>query len=251
MKFRVVFAIFVLSAILPGGPVCSADAGDPPVIEAKAAELLRQMSDFLNGLRQFSFHTENSVDTVLPSGQKLQLGRAVDVFVRRPDRLRAQIDGDLLDQELFYDGRSITLFTKKANYYATIEAPPTIEAAMDHAIQSFGLVAPLVDLIYQKSYEILTEDVQSGFYVGLSSVLGVECHHLAFRGEELDWQIWVENSATPLPKKLVMTTKWVSGAPQFTALLTKWDVSPQLKDSFFIFVAPDNAQKIEFLPAEK
>ena len=77
-----------------------------------AAELLRQMSDFLNGLRQFSFHTENSVDTVLPSGQKLQLGRAVDVFVRRPDRLRAQIDGDLLDQELFYDGRSITLFTK-------------------------------------------------------------------------------------------------------------------------------------------
>ena len=93
--------------------------------------------------------------------------------------------------------------------------------------------------------------MQSGFYAGLSAVLGVECHHLAFRGEETDWQIWIENSERPLPKKCVITTKWVAGAPQFTALLTNWDVSPQLKDSLFTFVPPGKAQKIEFLPVDE
>ena len=136
------------------------------------------------------------------------------------------------------------------NYYATIDAPPTIEAAMDHAEQSFGLVAPLADLMYKNSYDLLTEDVQTGFYVGLSTVFGVECHHLAFRAEETDWQVWIETGERPFPKKFVITSKWVAGAPQFTGLLTKWDVSPELKDSLFIFVAPEGADQIEFLPAE-
>jgi hypothetical protein len=208
------------------------------------------MSDYLNSLEQFTLHTENSIDTILEPGQKLQLGRAVDVFVRRPDRFRANIKGDVFDQELFYDGKSITLFGKKVSYYATIKAPSTIEGAMDHAEQSFGLVAPLADLMYKNSYDILMEDVQSGFYVGLSTVLGVECHHLAFRGEETDWQVWIENSERPLPKKFVITSKWMAGAPQFTGLLTKWDVTPQLKDSLFTFVAPQGAHQIEFLPTE-
>jgi hypothetical protein len=209
------------------------------------------MSEYLNSIETFSLHTENSVDTILDSGQKLQLGRAVDVFVRRPDRLRANVRGDFRDQELYYDGKSITLFTKDVNYYAIIEAPPNIEGAMDHAIESFGLVAPLVDLIYRNSYDILTEDVQAGFYVGPSRVLGVETHHLAFRGGEIDWQVWIEDSETPLPRKFVITSKWITGAPQFTALLTKWDVSAQFGDDLFAFAPPEGAQKIEFLPVEK
>jgi hypothetical protein len=250
MFCRTVYSILFLCVILPAFSAFGADAGDPPAIEAKTAQALRQMSEYLNTFKQFTFHAENSVDTLLSSGQKVQLGRAVDVFVWRPDRFRANIKGDVFDQELFYDGKSITLFGKKVNSYATMEAPSNIEAAMDHAMDSFGLVAPLADLMYRNSYDILTEDVQSGGYVGLSTVLGVECHHLAFRAEETDWQIWIENSKTPLPRKFVITSKWIAGAPQFSALLTNWDISAQLKDSLFTFVAPGGAEKIEFLPTE-
>ncbi|NIO04197.1 MAG: DUF2092 domain-containing protein [Proteobacteria bacterium] len=59
------------------------------------------MSEYLNSLEEFTLHTENSVDTILDSGQKLQLGRAVDLFVRRPDRLRANVKGDLRDQVVY------------------------------------------------------------------------------------------------------------------------------------------------------
>ena len=250
MLYRTLCFIAALCLVLLSYPAFSADSANPPAIEVKADKLLRQMSEYLNTLEQFTLHTENSVDTLLATGHKVQLGRAVEVFVRRPDRFRANIKGDIFDQGLYYDGKSITLFGKKVNYYATIKAPPTIEAAMNHAEQSFGLVAPLADLMYRNCYDLLMEDVKVGFYVGLSTVLGVECHHLAFRAEETDWQVWIEAGERPVPKKFVITSKWVAGAPQFTGLLTMWDVSPQLKDSLFTFVAPEGAHQIEFLPAE-
>ena len=220
-------------------------------IDPQADSILRQMSEYLGGFQQFTLHIENSVDTLQQFNQKLQLSRAVNMFVKRPNRLRANIDGDRVDQELYYDGKYITLYSKDVNVYASLDAPPTIDAAMDYAIESYGLVAPMVDLIYTDAYEILIGDVQSGSYVGLSKVFGVECRHLAFQGAETDWQIWIENSKTPLPRKIVLTSKWVAGAPQFTAFFNNWDTSTPIKESVFSFKAPETAEKIEFLPAGK
>lgn len=250
MGRRIIFINLMLCAVLFSCPALAHDSGGEGAVEAKTDKVLRQMSEYLNSLNQFSIHIESSVDVPLAYGQKIQLGRSIDVLVRRPDRLRADIKGDFLDQQLFYDGKQITLYGKKVNYYATMAASATIESALDYAEQSFGLVAPAADLIYRNSYDILAEDVQSGGYVGLSTVLGVECHHLAFRGKETDWQIWVENSKTPFPRKFIITSKWLAGSPQFTALLTNWDVSAEPKDSRFIFVAPAEAEKIDFLPPE-
>ncbi|MFC1825128.1 DUF2092 domain-containing protein [Thermodesulfobacteriota bacterium] len=237
--------------LLVSVPALSGAQENKTSIDPQADSILRQMSGYLGGIQQFSFHIENSIDTLLPCNQKLQLSRAVDMFVKRPNRLRANIDGDRVSQELYYDGKSITLYGKDMNVYASLDAPPTIDAAMDYAIESYGLVAPMVDLIYGDSYEILIEAVQSGSYVGLSKVFGVECHHLAFQGAETDWQIWIENSKTPLPRKFVLTSKWVAGAPQFTAFLNSWDASTPIKESIFSFKAPDTVEKIEFLPAGK
>ncbi|MCK5722012.1 MAG: DUF2092 domain-containing protein [Gammaproteobacteria bacterium] len=237
--------------LLMSVPALSGAQEKKPSIDPQADNTLRQMSAYLGGFQQFTFHIENSVDTLLPCKQKLQLSRAVDMFVKRPNRLRANIDGDRVSQELYYDGKSITLYGKDVNVYASLDAPPTIDAAMDYAIESYGLVAPMVDLIYGDSYEILIENVQSGSYVGLSKVFGVECHHLAFQGAETDWQIWIENSKTPLPRKIVITSKWVAGAPQLTTFLNNWDASTPIKESIFSFKAPDTAEKIEFLPADK
>ncbi len=239
------FSVLVFSAGL------SAAQTTAPAIEPKADKILRQMSKHMGSLEQFTFHTENTADLMLQSGQKLQVSSAVDLYVRRPDKLRADLNGDIRRQQFFYDGNSITLFGKRVNYYATAKAPASIEAALDHAMKSFKLVAPLSDIVYRNSYEILTANVISGIYAGLHNVHGIESHHLLFTQEDIDWQIWIENSETPLPRKIIITEKWVTGSPQFTALLTDWDVSPKLEDSLFTFVPPDNAEKIEFLTSEK
>ena len=106
----------------------------------------------------------------------------------------------------------------------------------------------MADLIYTKAYEYLTAGTLSGFYVGLSKVQGVPCHHLAFREKDIDWQIWIEDSQTPVPRKFLITDKTAQGL-QFTAEFTKWNTSPQLEDGLFTFVAPEKAEKIDILPA--
>jgi hypothetical protein len=156
--------------------------------------------------------------------------------------------GDTDDRLLVYDGKTITLLDRTKNFYTTIAAPPDIDAALEHAVQAFNLRAPLADLIYTKAYEYLTEGALSGFYVGLNKVQGVPCHHLAFREKDIDWQIWVEDSPTPLPRKFLITDKKAQGL-QFTALFTKWNTAPQFEAGTFTFVAPEKAEKIDILPA--
>ena len=48
---------------------------------------------------------------------------------------------------------------------------------------------------------------------GLHLVRGIQCHHLVFIQDDIDWQIWIENSQTPLPRKMVITSKWLAGGP--------------------------------------
>jgi hypothetical protein len=243
-------AALVLSFCLLA-PAWSAEApkkAKAPNIEPKAMEVLKQMCDYLKNLKQFSCQAEITEDVLLTSGQRIQYARSVEASVRRPDRMRAESVGDTDNRLLVYDGKTITLLDKTKNLYTTIAALPELDAALEHATQAFNLRAPLADLIYTKAYEYLTEGVLSGFYVGLNKVQGIPCHHLAFREKDIDWQIWVEDGPTPLPRKFLITDKKAQGL-QFTAVFTKWNTSPQLEDSLFTFVAPEKAEKIDILPA--
>jgi hypothetical protein len=244
--FNLILVWAAVMALFSGSALCQEREA---VIDPQADKILRQMSDYMNTLQQFTIHLENSNDVLLKTGQKVQLGSAVDIFVRRPDRLRADSDGDLRSQQIFYDGKRITLYEKKVNTYATMEVPANMEKALDHARENFGLIAPAADLVSINSYDILTENVTSGDYLGLSKVHGVECHHLLFTQDETDWQIWIENSKTPMPRKIIITEKLMTGAPQFTSLLTERDLSAQFEENLFTFVPPDEAAKIKFLPA--
>ena len=91
------------------------------------------------------------------------------------------------------------------------------------------------------------EGTLAGFYLGLSKVQGQLCHHLAFRQKEIDWQIWIENGPTPLPRKFLITDKKAKGL-QVTALLSQWNTSPQLEESLFTFVVPEKAEKVNLRP---
>jgi hypothetical protein len=251
MRFYSIIGICIFSCQLMLAPAWSAEApkkAPAPDIEAKAGEILKQMCDYLKNLQQFSVQAEITEDVLLTSGQRIQFGRNVEASVRRPDRLRAESVGDTDDRQLVYDGKTITLLDKTKNFYTTIAAPPELDAALEHTTQAFNLRAPLADLIYTKAYENLTEGVISGFYVGLSKVQGVPCHHLAFRQKDIDWQIWVEDGPTPVPRKFLITDKKAQGL-QFTAVFTKWNTSPQFEEGRFTFVVPEKAEKIDILPA--
>ena len=46
-------------------------------------------------------------------------------------------------------------------------------------------------------------------------------------------------------KKYVITTKWVTGAPQYSVRFREWNTAPQFKAGTFDFTAPEGAKRIE------
>lgn len=246
VKWKVIFTIMVFTLGMTAGLPTNGES-QPALIEPEADRLLQEMSAYMAEMVQFSVQAESTLEIVLKSGQKIQLDSPANLAIQRPDKLRADRKGDLVNQELYYDGKSLSLYMPDEKYFATVEAPHTIEAALDFARESLDLFAPGGDLIYHNAYDVLTEDVISGLYAGLSVVGGVKCHHLAYRGNEVDWQIWIEDGEKPLPRKFVITSKWITGAPQFTLIVKNWNFSPEFTAGTFTFTPPGDAQQIDFI----
>jgi hypothetical protein len=242
---RLVSVVALAMLVLVGWP--KAGYAQPAGMEPQAEKLLRRMSDYLAGRQQFTVRTENTIEVVLTSGQKLQFASPASASVWRPNRLRADRKGDIFNQEFFYDGKTLTLFNPKENLYATAAAPPTIDAMLDFAREKLDVIAPGAEFLYSNSAERMLKEATGGFVVGPSVVAGAKSTHLAFRASEVDWQIWIEDGDKPLPRKSFLTAKKVAGEPQFTVLMRSWDVAPKFTDKEFSFAPPKGAKKIEFL----
>ena len=223
----------------------------PAGIDPQAEKLLKASTAFLASQKRFSVDTRNTIEVVLTSGQKLQFGTAATAWVQRPNRLRGERKGDLVDQLFLYDGKSLTLYNPGQKYYATVAAPGTLEQMLDFARTSLDIIAPGSDLLYANAYEVLMENVTSGFVVGKGVVEGVRCDHLAFRGVGVDWQIWLQEGAQPLPRKWVITSTDIAGSPQFEVVMTKWNLAPQFDEKTFVFTPGKGATKVDFLPLGK
>jgi hypothetical protein len=219
-------------------------------IYPEAKQILKNSMDYLSTLQKFGLVTHSTIEVVLENGQKIQFDTAAAVAVMRPDKLYAARLGDLVDQEFFYDGKTLTLHQVDAGFYATVDAPDSLEGMLDFARDSLDIVAPAGDFIYRNAYDLLMEDVESGFLVGPSMIEGVLCDHLAFSKPGTDFQVWIAQGETPLPLKLVITSRDVMNAPQFTVLIREWDIVPDLAHEKFNFTRPDEAQPIEFIVLE-
>jgi hypothetical protein len=216
-------------------------------VDPQAEKLLRRMGEYLAGRQQFTLKAESSLEVVLTSGQKLQYDSPSTLMVSRPNKLRAHRKGDLANQEFFYDGKTLTLYNPRENLYATTAAPGTIDETLDFAREKLDIVAPAAELLYSNAGEKMLKEATSGILVGPSVIGGVKTTHLAFRGAEVDWQVWIEDGDKPLPRKFVLTSTKVTGAPQFTVLIRNWDIGTKLSNQEFTFTPPKGAKKIEFL----
>lgn len=217
-------------------------------IDPQATRILKASTDFLASQRRFSVETRNTLEVMLKSGQKIQFDHMARMRVQRPDKLRADRSGDLVGQSFYYDGKSLTLFNADEMTYATVAAPGTLEEMLEMARTKLDIIAPAGDLIYRNAYDLLVADATQGFVVGKGVVEGSRCDHLAFRAPNVDWQIWIQEGKEPVPRKLVITSRDQPGAPQFSVVVTKWNLKPVFTPETFRFKAPRSATRIDFVP---
>jgi hypothetical protein len=218
-------------------PASAQDATAPD-----ADHILKAMATHLGSLKAFSFNYETDTEIIDNAGQKLQFSASGTMALSRQGKLKVTRKVPESDATIYFDGKMISLYGKTHNVYAQIASPgPTVEEAIGEFRLATGLDVPGADLMVADPYAALTE----GAVIGTAYVDGVKCEHLAFRNREVDWQIWINIGDRPLPMKYVITTKWLTGAPEYSLRMTNWTMDPSLKDSEFAFAPPPDARKVE------
>jgi hypothetical protein len=219
-------------------PVAAQEDMDP-----EAASVLSDMQAYLGGLSAFTVDYDVDVDVVTQAAEKLKFSSSGTVATQRPDKLRITRKGAVVDAEFILDGTAVTIFGHQLNGY--IQFPATsIEAAVDAVRDNTGFDAPGADLLSGKPLDAAVTDIDDGVHIGMAYVEGTEVHHLAFRGKSVDWQLWVQEGEQPLPLKYVITSKWVTGAPEYTLRLRNWNTAPQFDADTFKFEAPADAEML-------
>lgn len=251
-----VIATLILAAFFIGvhTSILAADkepAAEEPKVDPQAISILNRAVDHLAGAKQFSVTAEIWQDTELEEGGRAQFTKIVDVKVRRPDHAQVNVRTSVPKRSFYYDGKSFTLMDQQKGFYGTTAAPATIDETLAKMEDDYGVDFPINDILLSRPFGNGAEKAKAAQYLGVEPVLGVNCHHVAFQNDEIEWQAWIEDGPVAVLRKAVITSKDEDGAPQLTALFSKWDLGTKLPDFVFAFDPPPGAAKIEFVSAKE
>ena len=203
------FLVVVTTAGITNISVARADA-------TGAKNLLKAMSDYLAAQKAISFDYDVDLELVSTQQQKIALASSGSLILNRPDKVHLTRTGGFANAEMVFDGKTLTLFGKNTNLYAQVEAPGTIDQLVDALRDKYHRPVPAADLLISDPYKELMSEVNDVKDLGSGVIHDVECDHLAFRTKEVDWQIWIAQGARPYPCRYVITSKKVTGWPQYT-----------------------------------
>ena len=203
------------------------------------------MSGYVAGQQTIEIHFDSDIEVITPQLEKIQFTNSGEVLLSRPDKLRAHRVGGYAEVELFFDGKTVSVFGKSINGYAQFEAPGTVDRLFEALREGRGVALPGADLLLSNSYEALMAGVKEAKHIGRGVIDGRECEHLAFRNFDTDWQLWVEVGEKPIPRKLVITSKTMNNAPQYTLRVKTWKTGFQPAPEAFAFTPPAGAKKLD------
>jgi hypothetical protein len=184
------------------------------------------------------------------SGHRVDYDLLANVNVKRPNKMRAQRIGELMNQRFLYDGKTLTVYDPTKKVYATKTGLDTIEEMITFARETGGVLLPAADLLYRNAFPLLMQDVTLAVVVGKAVLDGVRCDHLLFSRPEVDFQIWVSEGKQPFPRKYVVTETATPSKLALTTFLSNWNTAPPVDDAQFKFVPPKGTQATTFLQLE-
>ena len=219
-------------------------------VDKDALDALDKMGASLRSRTALSLNANIVKEDVLGSGQKLQYEGTLDIRARRPDRFRIISDSDTQKRQIYYDGKTVTIFSPRQKLYASFAAPPTIGETLRMARDRFNLEIPIAELFTWGNDQSQIARLTSGFFVRTEHIGSQACNHFAFRQKNVDWQIWIAADEMTLPCKLVITRTDDPSRPQYTASF-HWSSPANMAESDFTFKPPGDARKIEIVALDQ
>ena len=238
--YKKVLAMMALSLII----LCGTSVG-LRADEKDAKNLLKAMSDYMAAQKAISFAYDATLEVVTKEEQKLALASSGTVTLNRPDKILVKRSGGFADVEMSFDGKTLTLLGKNLNLYTQLDVPGTLDHLVDELKDTYNRPLPAADLLLSNPYDELIHDVVDVKDLGSGVIGGVECDFLAFRTKDVDWQIWIAQGKHPYPYRYVITSKLISGGPQYTIQTRDWKTGGEVAATDFRFKNPTKAEKVD------
>jgi hypothetical protein len=235
--------LFVLLASFFAATLAAVPAG-AQAQGSDAKSILKSMSDYVSSQKTIELTFDSDIEAITPQLEKIQFTNSGELLLSRPDKLRAHRVGGYAEVDLFFDGKTVSVLGKSINGYAQFDAPGTVDQLIEALRAGHGIALPGADLLLSNSYEVLMAGVKEAKHIGRGVIDGRECEHLAFRNFDTDWQLWVEVGKKPIPRKLVITSKTLNNAPQYTLRVKGWKTGVEPARESFVFTPPAGAKKL-------
>jgi hypothetical protein len=212
--------------------------------QGDAKAILKAMTDFLASEQTIALRFDSAIEVITPELEKIQFTNSGDALLQRPDRQRAHRVGGYAEVGLYFDGKTVAVYGKHSNGYAQFEGPTSVDALIAALRAGHGVALPGAGLLLSNAYETLIADVLEAKHIGRGVIDGRECEHLAFRNFDTDWQLWVQVGERPIPRKLVITSKTINGAPQYTLVVKELNTDVEPAADAFQFTPPAGARQL-------
>ncbi|MFO1432280.1 MAG: DUF2092 domain-containing protein [Candidatus Competibacteraceae bacterium] len=218
-----------------------------PVLEPKAIDLLKAMSDRLAGAKSMSFTALSTYEHPSRIGPALAYTTLSEVLMERPNKLRVLTAGDGPASEFYYDGKTVMAYSPAENLVAVAEAPPTIDAMLKAAFERAGIYFPFTDVIVADPYKDIAEGgLVHAFYIGQSKVVGgTTTDMLAYADNDVFVQLWI-GAEDKLPRLMRAVYRADKQRLRHQVEFSNWKLNPPAAAEAFTSAKAGAAKHIEF-----
>jgi hypothetical protein len=121
--------------------------------------------------------------------------------------------------------------------------PETIDRTIDALHERYGFYVPGSDMYYSNPAHALLTDTTTGGWVGVETIDGQACDHVAFEDRGVKWQLWVPTTGSPLPRRSKAEFPYVKRIRGFEITFTDWNLSPTIAADRFKPVVPADGRR--------
>ena len=217
-------------------------------IDTVAVSILDKMSAMIGDLGSCSVTIKSNYDI---SSKELGLIKHSDeekLYLHGADKLLVKAEGDRGSRDFYFNGKTLSYYSMDRNQYGQIETALPVMDMIDTVSKLYGIEFPAADFLYPSFVDDILIETKNLVYLGLTKVDGQECYHIAGTTKDKTFQFWISDDAFSLPLKMVIVYTGKEMNPQYEAVLTDWQINPNLPDALFEFSAPHRSKRINLVP---
>jgi hypothetical protein len=217
-------------------------------IDTVAVTILDRMSAMIGDLGSCSVTIKSNYDIISRDLGLVKHSDEEQLFLHGPNKLLLRSEGDKGSRDFFFNGKTLSYYSMDKNQYGQIEAPVSLMEMIDTVNKLYGIDFPIADFFYPSFVDDILAESKELVYLGLTKVNGKECFHIAGMAKDKTFQFWISDDAFSLPVKVVIVYTGKEMDPQYEAVLSDWQINPNLPDALFEFSAPHKAKRIKLVP---